>query len=168
MEELSYVFTQYFVSCVHVRFYFSPPLIFTLLAAGISHFLTAALNFHVLFLRKSSPLFAITRSSSCSVIHVSVNIKDNTERDTTLLFFLCEFPGGHVVSFQIKLTLSYIWVAIPVDWVTLHWYVCGAEGRSLARSLARCTVTWLPNFLGWVDYHISLAIGLRPRAALRY
>ena len=121
-----------------------------------------------LFLRKSSPLFAITRSSSCSVIHVSLNIKDNTERDTTLLFFLCEFPGGHVVSFQIKLTLSCIWVAIPVDWVTLHWYVCGAEGRSLARSLARCTVTWLPNFLGWVDYHISLAMGLRPRAALRY
>ena len=26
------------------------------------------------------------------------------------------------------------------------------------------TVTWLPNFLGWVDYHISLAMGLRPRA----
>ena len=32
MEELSYVLTQYFVSCVHVRFYFSLPLIFTLLA----------------------------------------------------------------------------------------------------------------------------------------
>ena len=47
MEELSYVITQYFVSCVHVRFYFSLPLIFTLLAASISHFLTAALNFHV-------------------------------------------------------------------------------------------------------------------------
>ena len=26
------------------------------------------------------------------------------------------------------------------------------------------TVTWLPNFLGRVDYHISLAMGLRPRA----
>ena len=47
MEELSYVLTQYFVSCVHVCFYFSLPLIFTLLAASISHFLTAALNFHV-------------------------------------------------------------------------------------------------------------------------
>ena len=46
-EELSYVLTQYFVSCVHVHFYFLPPLIFTLLAASISHFLTAALNFHV-------------------------------------------------------------------------------------------------------------------------
>ena len=47
MEELSYVLTQYFVSCVHVRFYFSLPLIFTLLATSISHCLTAALNFHV-------------------------------------------------------------------------------------------------------------------------
>ena len=47
MEELSYVLTQYFVSCVHVRFYFSLPLIFTLLASSISHFLTAALNYHV-------------------------------------------------------------------------------------------------------------------------
>ena len=52
MEELSDVLTQYFVSCVHVRFYFSLPLIFTLLAAslspGLSHCLTAALNFHVI------------------------------------------------------------------------------------------------------------------------
>ena len=47
MEELSYVLTQYFVSCAHVRFYLSLPLILTLLAASISHFLTAALNFHV-------------------------------------------------------------------------------------------------------------------------
>ena len=164
MEELSYVLTQY----VHVRFYFSLPLIFTCWPLAFLIFSPPPWISMFLFLRKSSPLFAITRSSSCSVIHVSLNIKDNTERDTTLLFFLCEFPGGHVVSFQIKLTLSCIWVAIPVDWVTLHWYVCGAEGRSLARSLARCTVTWLPNFLGWVDYLISLAMGLRPRAALRY
>ena len=42
MGELSYVLTKYFVSCVHVRFYFSLALIFTLLAASISHFLTAA------------------------------------------------------------------------------------------------------------------------------
>ena len=47
MKELSYMLTQYFVSCVHVRFYFSLLLIFTLLAARISHCLTAALNFHV-------------------------------------------------------------------------------------------------------------------------
>ena len=76
-----------FFSCVHVRFYFSWPLIFTLLAASISHFLTASLNFHVFFLRHSCPLFSITRSSSFSVIDVSVDIKNNGEKDTTLLFF---------------------------------------------------------------------------------
>ena len=86
MEELSYVVTQYFVSCFHVLFYFSLPLIFTLLAASISHFLTAALNFHV-FLPTMSPLFSITRSSFFSVVHVSVNIKNNAEKDTTLLLF---------------------------------------------------------------------------------
>ena len=93
MEELSYVLTQYFVSCVHVRFYFLLPLISTLLAA-MSMFI---------FLRNSSPLFSITRSSFFSVIHVNVNIKNKAERDTTLsLFFLSKSPGGHVISFQIK------------------------------------------------------------------
>ena len=52
MDELSYVLTQYFVSCVHVHFYFSLPLIFTLLAASISRCLTAALNFHVFLATK--------------------------------------------------------------------------------------------------------------------
>ena len=33
MDELSYMLTQYFVSSVHVRFYFSLALIYTLLAA---------------------------------------------------------------------------------------------------------------------------------------
>ena len=47
LEEFSYVLTKYFVSCVHARFYFSLPLIFTLLPANISHCLPADLNFHV-------------------------------------------------------------------------------------------------------------------------
>ena len=93
MEELLYVLTQYFVSCVHTRFYFSLPLIFTLLAASISLFLTASLNFHAFFLRNSSPLFSITRSSPFSVIYVSVNIKNSAEKDTTLLLYgwPCDF-----------------------------------------------------------------------------
>ena len=61
MEELSYVLTQYFVCCVHVRFYFSLPLIFTLLVASISHFLTATLNFHV-FLPKKLVSFVFNNS----------------------------------------------------------------------------------------------------------
>ena len=81
MEELSYVLTQYFVSCVHVRFYFSLPLIFTLLAASISHFLTAAMKFSCFSSNE------IRLPSSFSVIHVSVNIKTNVEKDTNCCFF---------------------------------------------------------------------------------
>ena len=69
------------------NYYFSLPLIFTLLAASTSHCLTAALNFHVFLPKNSSLLFSVTRSSSFSVIHVTVNIKNNVEKDTTLLLF---------------------------------------------------------------------------------
>ena len=111
------------------------------------------------FLRNSSPLFSVTRSSSFSVIPVNVNIKNNAERDTTLfLFFLSKSPGGHVISIQIK-----PWVAFGFSYLLIELFYIGMPVvRSIAHSLARCTVTWLPNFLGWVDYHISLAMGLRP------
>ena len=57
--------------------------------------------------------------------------------------------------------LSCISVAIPFDWVILHWYACGADGRSLGvRSRDR-----LPNFLGWVDYFFFLPEVLLWRAS---
>ena len=59
----------------------------SLLAASISRCLTAALNFHVFLATKSVSLFSITCSSSFSVIHVSVNMKNNVDKDTTLLLF---------------------------------------------------------------------------------
>ena len=49
-------------------------------------------------LQNSSFLFSVTRSSSFSAIHVSVNIKKNVEKDKTLLlFFLSKSPGGHAI-----------------------------------------------------------------------
>ena len=60
------------------------------------------------FLRNSSPLFSITRSSSFSVIHVSVNIKNNVEKDTEMLFFLSKSPGSQAISFQPAVELFYI------------------------------------------------------------
>ena len=39
--------------------------------------------------------------------------------------------------------------------------VVRTDGRTSGRW---CTVTLLANFLGWVDYHISLAMGLQRRA----
>ena len=128
------VLTHYFFSWVHVRFYFSLPLIFTLLAASISHCLTAALNYHV-FLPTKFVSFVFNHS-------LLLFLSNNVQKDTTLLlFFLSKSLGGHAIFFPNK-TLSYIWVTIPVDWIILHWYSCGADGRSGGR----CTVTWLPNF----------------------
>ena len=71
MEKLSYVLTQYFVSSVHVRFYFSLPAHFHL--AGRQHFSFSHRRFE--FPCFSSYEFSITRSCSFSVIHVSVHKK---------------------------------------------------------------------------------------------
>ena len=88
------------------------------------------------FLRNSSPLFSITRSSSFSVIHVSVNIKNNAEKDTTLLlFFLSKSPGGHAISFQIK-----PWVAFWLPYLLIELFYIGmpvvrTDGLSGGRSV---------------------------------
>ena len=77
--------------------------------------------FMFFFLQNSSPLFSITRSSSFSVIHVSVNIKNNVEKDTTLLlFFLSKSPGGHVIPFQIK-----PWVAFGLPYLLIELFYIG-------------------------------------------
>ena len=39
--------------------------------------------------------------------------------------------------FPAKITSSCIWVAIPVDWNILHWYLCGAYGRADTRTGVR-------------------------------
>ena len=58
--------------------------------------------------------------------------------------------------FPAKITSSCICVALPVDWGLLHWFACGADERVGGR-----TFTWLPNFLGWVDYFIFVPMVLR-------
>ena len=139
---------------VHVRFYFSQPLIFTLRAASISHFLTTALNFHVFLPENSSLLFPVTRSSSFSVNHVSVNIKNNVEKDTTLLlFFLSKSPGGHAISFQIK-----PWVAFRLPYLLIELFYIGmpvarTDSWAVGRSVYGHMITkfsWMgssPHFL---------------------
>ena len=137
--------TQYFVSCVHVRFYFSLPLIFTLLAASISHCLIAALNFHV-FLPTKFVSFVFNHS-------LLLFLSNNREKDTTLLlFFLSKSLGGHANSFQIKpcvafglpyLLIELFHIGIPVVWT---------DGRAGGRSVYGHVITKfsrmgsLPNF----------------------
>ena len=72
MEELSYMLTKGFVSCVHVHLYFVTAAHFHL--AGRYHFSFSHHRYEIFMFilhRNSSPSFLITRSSSFSVIHVS-------------------------------------------------------------------------------------------------
>ena len=114
--------------------------------------------FMFFFLQNSSLLFSVTLSSSFSVIHVSVNIKNNVEKETTLLLvFLSKSPGGHAISFQIKR-----WVAFGLPYLLIELFYIGMPVvRTDGRAGGRCTVTWLSNFLGWVVYHIFLPMVLR-------
>ena len=49
---------------------------------------------------------------------------------------------------------------ITVDWI-IFTLVCLWCVRTVGRAGGRCTVTCLPNFLGWVVYHIFLPMVLR-------
>ena len=64
--------------CVPVHFFFSPPLIFTLVAAttSISPFSHRRYKIFMFFVQRyRSPLVFISRSNSSSVIHVNVGIE---------------------------------------------------------------------------------------------
>ena len=81
-----------------------------------------------LFQRRLSSLYLITRSSS--LLHVSVEIKNKVEKESTLLF--CFLLSGWQWNFPPK-TPRVVCGVIPVDWVILHWYACGADGRTVGR-----------------------------------
>ena len=93
-------------------------------------------------------LFSLTHSSSFSVIHAGVYFKNNAKKDTTLFCCFSKRPRSHV-SFHTCCSSHF----------TL---VCLWCGKTVTRSIAQCMVMWLPNFLWWTDYHISLAMGLCP------
>ena len=121
--------------------------------------------FMFFFLQNSSLLFSITRSSSFSVIHVSVNIKNNVEKDTTLLlFFLSKSPGGHAISFQIK-----PWVAFRFPYLLFYigMPVVPTDSRVVGWWVGWCTVTWLSNSDTTFSYPwCSAARASRARALL--
>ena len=58
---------------------------------------------------------------------------------TLLLSLLYKTPVA--TRFPAKITSSCIWVARPVDWVILHWYARGTDGRSLGRALYGHVIT---------------------------
>ena len=106
------------------------------------------------FLRNLSPLFSTTRCNFFSVIHVSVNIKNNAEKDTTLLlFFLFKSLGGHVISLQIKPWVAFGLPYLLIELLYIGMPVVRTDGRSLASSVYGHVITKfsrmgrLPHFL---------------------
>ena len=83
------------------------------------------------FQRNSSPLFSITRSSSFAVIHLSVNIKINVEKETTLLFFF--------LSLKIRAAVRFSSVVFGLRYLLIKLFYIGvpvvqADGRSGGRT----------------------------------
>ena len=104
-----------------------------------------------------SPL-SLFLSFSCSIFQIcghdnlsKLNSSDNTDKETISAFrfrlywlFCCLcFTRRRWLGmwFPAKITSSCIWVTIPVDWVILHWYTCGADGRSLGQAVYGHVIT---------------------------
>ena len=169
-----------------------------LVAASISHFVTAATKFSCCSSNKKMfPLFFISRSKSlspfislsfaglpptssfplslsCSIFQIcghdnlsKLNTLDNKDTETISAFrfrlywlfcclcftrrrTLCDFPPKWP---RIAFGLPYLLIEL--------FYIGMPVVRTAGLSGGRCTVTWLPNFLGWVDYFIFLPMVLR-------
>ena len=57
----------------------------------------------------------------------------------------------HAISCQNNLELH---LGYHTCWLSYFTLVCLWCGRAVGRPVCRCTVKWLPNFLGWLDYFI--------------
>ena len=129
--------TKKFVSCVHVRFYFFTTAHFHL-AASISHFLTAAMKFSCFSSNEIRLLI------SFCVIHVSLNIKNNVEKDTTMLFF----PSPLIVRAAVR--FSSVAFGLPYLLIESFILVCLCCGRSVAVAVYGQVITkfyWMVDLL---------------------
>ena len=70
----------------------------------------------IFFLQNSSLLFAITRSSSFSVIHVKVNIKNHVEKDdfVVVFFFL-----------KVRVAMRFLSVAFGLPYLLIELFYIG-------------------------------------------
>ena len=103
-------------------------------------------------------------------MHVSVNIKNDVEKDSTLLlllfFFPSKSPASHAISRQKHLELAV------VSYMLIELFYIGMPVVRMDGRLDGRTVTWLSKFLEWMDYQILLGMGLfsialRARVELR-
>ena len=118
----------------------SPKVLFAAhfhLVPSISHFLTAAMKFSCFSSNEIHP------SCSFSVIHVSVTIKNSVQKTRLCC---CLF------SLKVRAAMRFPSVAFGLPYLLIEFFYIGVPVvRTNGRSVGRCTVTRLPNFLGWVD-----------------
>ena len=84
---------------------------------------------------------------------------------------LCFKRRGWLCDFPPKVTLSCIWISIPVNWVILHWYASGADGRAYGHVITKISrIDRLPRVRSPVaPYQVcGYASALRARVALLY
>ena len=104
MEKLSYVYslTKNFVALFLFAFIFSLPLIFTLLASCISHFLTTATRFSCFSSNEIGPLYFQSVAVALSLLSMWVRIRTkkilSKKTQLLLLYFLSKRLGGHAIS----------------------------------------------------------------------
>ena len=105
---------------------FSLPLIFTLLAASISHFRTAAMT---CFCCNEIRLLCLqTLALTLSLLPTWVYTSKIMSKKTRLCCCFFSLKVLRPCVFLPNKTLSCIWVAIPLDWVIFHWRACVADG----------------------------------------
>ena len=85
---------------------------------------------------------------------MSVNIKNEVEKDTTwLLFFLSKSPGGHALSLQIKPLVAFGLPYLLIELFYIGMPVVRTDGRAVGRSVYGHVITKfsqmgsLPHFL---------------------
>ena len=108
-------------------FIFSLPLVFIRPLAFLI-FSPPLCNFYV-FLPTKFVSLVFTRFSCSSVIHVSVNIKDNIEKDTTLLLLLFSFSLKGRAAMRLSsvafglpyLLMRFFYIGVPMVRTDVRW-----------------------------------------------
>ena len=89
------------------------------------------------FQKNSSSLILITRSSSFFDMHVSVDFKNDVEKDSTLLlfFFSSKSPAGHAISRQKHLELTVVSTYLLLELFYIGMPVVKTDGRLDGRTV---------------------------------
>ena len=111
----------------------------------------------------TAPTFSCSKFQNCGHDNISkLNTLDNLIQKQFSLFvfvFIDSFvlstlqdAGGYAISRQNNLQLH---LGCHTCWLSYFTLVCLWCGRTVSLAVGLCTVTWLPNFLGWGDTSFS-------------